>query len=112
MDRIQEAEEKLRSLGLLILSDAELAQWNDDKNQTGMFGKDVVVEGWKDEDGFLTREFYVRDPGGDSLGLYRKAWYGDYAGGTEPGIFITDADHNEIEITDIKLVEPSSPRMR
>lgn len=91
-----EAETALQSLELDIISDDELVQWNDEKNHAGMFEKDVALEGWKDEDGFLTKEFYVRDPSGNDFGIYRKAWYGDYAGGSDPEIFITDADHNEV----------------
>ena len=63
-----------------------------------MFERDVVLQGWQEQDGFLTKEFYIRDPDGEQFGIYRKAWFGDYAGGDSKEIFVTDADGNELEL--------------
>lgn len=93
----EDAEKALQSLGLNILSEARISQWNADKDEAGMFEKDVELLGWVDDGTLLTKEFYIADPAGEDVGVYRKAWCGDYVGGTEPEIFLTDADHNEIE---------------
>lgn len=113
-DGVLEAEKRLNNLGLAIISAAEIAQWNQEKNANGMFERDVVLEGWVEQDGFLTKEFYVRDPDGVEFGLYRKAWFGDYASAdfkeclegygdyvsADKELFITDADNNEVLVSD------------
>ncbi|ANN80862.1 hypothetical protein [Bordetella flabilis] len=103
--RVDEAERRLRALGLEILSEAEIAAWNRDKNEHGALYPDVSLTGWVELDGFLTKEFYVRDAGGDAIGVYRKAWFGDYAGSDDKELFITDADGNEIDL-DARGLEP------
>lgn len=93
-----EAERRLGDLGLPIISTAEIEQWNQEKNAHAMFERDVVLQGWQEQDGFLTKEFYVRDPDGEQFGIYRKAWFGDYAGGDSKEIFVTDANGKELEL--------------
>nr|MBP8275576.1 hypothetical protein [Propionivibrio sp.] len=97
-----EAERRLGDLGLPIISTAEIEQWNQEKNAHGMFERDVALQGWQEQDGFLTKEFYIRDPDGEQFGIYRKAWFGDYAGGDSKEIFITDADGNEFPFPTIR----------
>lgn len=48
---------------------------------------------------------------GNEFGIYRKAWYGEYAGGSAPEIFITDADHNEVAAARPKLRYGSPPSL-
>ena len=104
-DGVLEAEKRLNNLGLAIISVTEIAQWNQEKNANGMFERDVVLEGWVEQDGFLTKEFYVRDPDGVEFGLYRKAWFGDYTGAADKELFITDAGSNEVLVSD-QWLEP------
>lgn len=94
----RQAQARLEAFGLDIVSEAEIAKWNEDKNASGVFERDVSFTGWVESDGFLTREFYVRDPSGHDFAVYRKAWFGDYAGGDNRELFLTDADHNEIAL--------------
>jgi len=93
---VAQAEQRLQALGLHILSDEDIAAWNQEKNAHGSLYPDVELKGWVEQDGFLTKEFYVRDPDGAEAGLYRKAWYGDYAGGDDKELLITDVDGKEL----------------
>lgn len=93
--RKADAEQRLQALHLLILTDGDIAAWNEEKNENGGFDRDVILSGWQDEDGQLTKEFYVRDPTGEEVGLYRKAWY--YDDGAEPELILTDYDHKELD---------------
>lgn len=101
-DGALEAEKRLNELGLPIISTAEMERWNQDKNAHGMFERDVVAQGWREQDGFLTKEFYIHDPDGMEFGIYRKAWFGDYAGGDAKELFITDADGKEFPFPSIR----------
>lgn len=93
---IERAQRALDALELPVIADAELAAWNEEKNACAMFERDISLPGWQEQDGCLVKEFYVKDPDEVEFGLLRHAWFGDFVGGTDYTLIITDADHNEI----------------
>lgn len=108
----REAERRLQALGLNIVTDAEMADWNDRKNAAGVFARDMPPNaGWVEQDGLLTKEFYIHaDPESHEYAVYRKAWFQDYGTGTYEFI-LTDADHNELELpTPSSAPTSSTPR--
>ena len=93
-----QAEASLRAAGLDILSERDIARWNREKNDTGMSGPDVSLQGWVDKGGFFEKEFYVRDPECVEVGVYRKAWFIDSARADGYELVITDAAGEELGV--------------
>ena len=105
-----DAEKLLRDSGLSIIGVAEMAKWHAGKITSGAFAPSPGLHGWVSTDGWLTKEFYVRDLDENGFGEYRKAWYGRYDGDSgRPELFVTDHDHNEIELTRNSSLESEAP---
>ena len=97
----QAAQTLLASMGLQILSDERLAEYNENRFNNAGFnpGVDTSRLGWEDVSGLLKKSFYVADPSGGYVGLRRTAWY--YPNGTEnsdgkPMILLEDENDREI----------------
>lgn len=92
----QQAENALRALGLNILDEGQIERYNATRHHGGGFGQEVTVRGWEDAGGgLLSKEFYVADPAGEELGLYRKAYYGEWV---DKGFGIVLEDASGVEI--------------
>jgi hypothetical protein len=100
-DYIVEAESALRALGMDILSDTELAAYNDTRNDGASPNPEAAAGTWTCDGIVLSKVFYVRDPSGEELGLYRRAFFGDWdsAGATAAfrGIVVEDYNGREIK---------------
>lgn len=94
-----QAEASLRAAGLDMLSARDIERWNREKNERGAFDPDVCLQGWVAKEGFFEKEFYVRDPDGIEVGLYRKAWFIDTEGAGGYELVITDASGEELGMT-------------
>lgn len=110
----QEAERRLQAFGLSIVTDAEMADWNERKNAAAIFARDMPPNaGWIEEDsGFLTKEFYIHaDPRSNEFAVYRKAWFHDYSGNGDYEFLLTDGSRNELELpTPPAAPTPGTPR--
>lgn len=95
------AEQALLQMGLDILSEEELSEYNAHRFDDGDLRPEAHIGrlGWEDHAGMSKRQFYVRDPEGVEAGVLRTAWFypeGTTESGGVPAMVIEDAQGREI----------------
>lgn len=92
-----EAEKALNSLNLDILTDKEILDYNDTRNNGAGPQPEICLKGWIDKGFYLSKEIYVRDKTGENIGIYCRALYCEWEGQEKPSIILEDYEGNEFK---------------
>ncbi len=100
--RMDAAQELLDACELQEIGAKTIEAWNATRNDGAEPQKEIILKGWIKEDiNTLTKDFYVPDETGESMGEHRKAWA--YFDGEDLYDFvIQDSDYKEIWTPDIE----------
>lgn len=95
----KDADRALSESDIDVIGDDELSAWNETRNDGGQPNPEASMSGWESEDstGILTRKVYVKDPTGETNGVFRKLFYGDWEGSGR-GLLAEDADGKEVPV--------------